>query len=63
MAINKKKLTSTSIGVKRSTKAAFNDLVQQINEENWKVNGEESGKITHDDVLMELIRAYRKVGV
>ena len=66
MALNhlsKKKLTSTSIGVKRSTKEAFNDLVQHVNEENWKVNGEDAGKITHDDVLIELIRAYRRVGV
>ena len=63
MAIQKTKSESTSIGVKRSTKAAFSDLVQHINEENWKVNGESAAKITHDDVMMELIRAYRKVGV
>lgn len=61
MTIQKTKNSSTSIGVKRGTKDAFNDLVRDINESNWEVNGEDAAKITHDDVLLELIRAYRKV--
>lgn len=62
MALQKTKSSSTSIGVKRSTKKVFNDLVEEINHRNWAVNGENAGKITHDEVLLELVRAYAKVG-
>lgn len=62
MALQKTKSSSTTIGVKRSTKKVFNDLVEEINHRNWGVNGENAGKITHDEVLLELVRAYAKVG-
>lgn len=62
MAISKKKEEMTSIGVTMSTKEQFNSLVERINRDNRLAHGEKARKITHDDVLNELVTAYTKVG-
>lgn len=63
MAISKTKTRMASIGCKESTKAAFDDLAREINDRNSAAHGDKAVKITHDDVLLELVRAYRKVGL
>lgn len=63
MAISKTKKRMASVGCSKSTKAAFDDLAQEINERNSAVHGDKAVKISHDDVLMELVRAYRRVGL
>ncbi|AUR95145.1 hypothetical protein NVP1201B_40 [Vibrio phage 1.201.B._10N.286.55.F1] len=51
-----------SIGVYAGTKAAFDNLVDMLNHKNKVANGKKAKKITKDDVLNELIKAYEKVG-
>jgi hypothetical protein len=52
-----------SIGVYAGTKEAFDNLVDMLNHKNRKELGKKAKKITKDDVLNELIKAYEKVGV
>ncbi|AUR92600.1 TMhelix containing protein [Vibrio phage 1.174.O._10N.261.55.A8] len=63
MAIEKKQEKRVMIGVKESTKDRFEYLVKKINHDNLIANGDKARKITHDDVLNELVTAYMKVGV
>lgn len=63
MAIEKTTETRVMIGVKTSTKERFEHLVKKINHDNRMTHGGKARKITHDDVLNELVTAYMKVGV
>jgi hypothetical protein len=63
MAFEKTTEKRVMIGVKETTKERFEYLVKKINHENLIANGEKARKITHDDVLNELVTAYMKVGV
>jgi hypothetical protein len=51
-----------SIGVYVGTKEAFDNLVGMLNHKNRQELGNRAKKITKDDVLNELIKAYEKVG-
>ncbi len=63
MTIDKKQEKRVMIGVKESTKDRFEYLVKKINHANLIANGDKARKITHDDVLNELVTAYMKAGV
>lgn len=66
MAINKQipvVKERASLGIYADTKARFDNLVNMLNCENRKINGESAANITKDDVLNELINAYEKVGM
>lgn len=65
MAINKPVPVAkerASLGIYADTKARFDNLVDMLNRENRKLNGDKAANITKDDVLNELVTAYMKVG-
>ena len=62
MAMTRTKDERVMIGVSKKTKRKFDALVAKLNKANIEANGDKARKIKQEEVLIELIEAYKKVG-